>query len=345
MKDILISEIKEQPEVIHQLIEKETSNIQSIAEKVNGKFKYILIAARGTSDNAARYAQYVLGAFNRIQVALATPSLFTIYDSPPDLSEALVLGISQSGQSPDIISVLEEAKKQNRPTLCITNNPKSPLAATSDFVITLHAGSEKAVAATKTYTSSLISIALFSTALAKDNNRLNEISQLPEILNQVIQESLEVIGSAERYRYIDSCVVIGRGFNYCTAYEIALKVKELSRVVTVPYSSADFKHGPIAIVRPGIPIIVISHSGPMGEHIDQFSNHLLELGAEIIAITDQPPLLKKSKLGFNIVRGIPEWLSPISNILPGQLLARQLALEKNLNLDQPEGLSKVTETF
>ena len=345
MKDILISEIKEQPEVIHQLIEKETSNIQSIAEKVNGKFKYILIAARGTSDNAARYAQYVLGAFNRIQVALATPSLFTIYDSPPDLSEALVLGISQSGQSPDIISVLEEAKKQNRPTLCITNNPKSPLAATSDFVITLHAGSEKAVAATKTYTSSLISIALFSTALAKDNNRLNEISQLPEILNQVIQESLEVIVSAERYRYIDSCVVIGRGFNYCTAYEIALKVKELSRVVTVPYSSADFKHGPIAIVKPGIPIIVISHSGPMGEHIDQFSSHLLELGAEIIAITDQPPLLKKSKLGFNIVRGIPEWLSPISNILPGQLLARQLALEKNLNLDQPEGLSKVTETF
>jgi len=345
MEDILISEIKEQPEVIHQLIEKETSNIQSIAEKVNGKFKYILIAARGTSDNAARYAQYVLGAFNRIQVALATPSLFTIYDSPPDLSEALVLGISQSGQSPDIISVLEEAKKQNRPTLCITNNPKSPLAATSDFVITLHAGSEKAVAATKTYTSSLISIALFSTALAKDNNRLNEISQLPEILNQVIQESLEVIGSAERYRYIDSCVVIGRGFNYCTAYEIALKVKELSRVVTVPYSSADFKHGPIAIVQPGIPIIVISHSGPMGEHIDQFSNHLLELGAEIIAITDQPSLLKKSKLGFNIVRGIPEWLSPISNILPGQLLARQLALEKNLNLDQPEGLSKVTETF
>ena len=345
MKDILISEIKEQPEVIHQLIEKETSNIQSIAEKVNGKFKYILIAARGTSDNAARYAQYVLGAFNRIQVALATPSLFTIYDSPPDLSEALVLGISQSGQSPDIISVLEEAKKQNRPTLCITNNPKSPLAATSDFVITLHAGSEKAVAATKTYTSSLISIALFSTALAKDNNLLNEISQLPEILNQVIQESLEVIGSAERYRYIDSCVVIGRGFNYCTAYEIALKVKELSRVVTVPYSSADFKHGPIAIVKPGIPIIVISHSGPMGEHIDQFSNHLLELGAEIIAITDQPPLLKKSKVGFNIVRGIPEWLSPISNILPGQLLARQLAIEKNLNLDQPEGLSKVTETF
>jgi len=345
MKDILISEIKEQPEVIHQLIAKETSNIQSIAEKVNGIFKYILIAARGTSDNAARYAQYVLGAFNRIQVALATPSLFTIYDSPPDLSEALVLGISQSGQSPDIISVLEEAKKQNRPTLCITNNPKSPLAATSDFVITLHAGSEKAVAATKTYTSSLISIALFSTALAKDNNRLNEISQLPEILNQVIHESLGVIGSAERYRYIDSCVVIGRGFNYCTAYEIALKVKELSRVVTVPYSSADFKHGPIAIVRPGIPIIVISHSGPMGEHIDQFSNHLLELGAEIIAITDQPPLLKKSKVGFNIVRGIPEWLSPISNILPGQLLARQLAIEKNLNLDQPEGLSKVTETF
>ncbi len=345
MEDILISEINEQPSIIHDLIASEIDNIKDIVKLVEGKFKYVVIAARGTSDNAARYAQYVLGAFNHIQVALATPSLFTIYDSPPNLDEALVIGISQSGQSPDIVSVLREAKKQKRPTLCITNNPESPLADTSDFIIPLHAGKERAVAATKTYTASLAAIALLSSCLSEDRVRQDEIQRTPQKLDQVIADSLEVVKTAERYRYIGHCVVIGRGFNYSTAFEVALKVKEMTRVVSVPYSSADFKHGPIATVQPGFPVIVVAHSGNMGDHIDEFSNKLLDMGAEIIAISDHQSLLKKSHLGFKIVPGIPEWLSPIANILPGQLFARQLAIEKGLNIDQPEGLSKVTETF
>lgn len=345
MEDFLISEIRQQPEVIHNLIAVEMDNINQIADKLRGKFKYIVIAARGTSDNAARYAQYVLGAFNRIQIALATPSLFTIYDSPPMLDEALVVGISQSGQSPDIISVLQEAKKQNRPTLCITNNPDSPLADSADFVIPLHANNERAVAATKTYTASLAAIAMFSSCLAEDQNRSNEIHHIAEKLDRVIEDALSVVEKTERYRYLEHSVVIGRGFNYSTAYEIALKVKELTRVVTIPYSSADFKHGPIATVQPGFPVIVIASAGSMGEHINEFSVKLLEMGAEIISISDHIPLLEKSQLGFKILPGIPEWLSPIANILPGQLFARQLAIEKGLNIDQPEGLSKVTETF
>lgn len=345
MEDILISEIKEQPEIIHNLIAVEMDNINNIADKLRGKFKYIVIAARGTSDNAARYAQYVLGAFNRIQIALATPSLFTIYDSQPKLDEALVIGISQSGQSPDIVSVLQEAKKQNRPTLCITNDSDSPLANASDFIIPLHANKERAVAATKTYTASLAAIAMFSACLAEDQNRMNEIHRIAEKLDQVIKEALLVVPKTERYRYIESCVVIGRGFNYSTAYEIALKVKELTRVVTIPYSSADFKHGPIATVQQGFPVIVVASAGSMGDHINDFTSKLMEMGAEIIAVSDYPSLLEKSDLGFKIEPGIPEWLSPIANILPGQLFARQLAIEKGLNIDKPEGLSKVTETF
>jgi glucosamine--fructose-6-phosphate aminotransferase (isomerizing) len=345
MEDILISEIKEQPEVIQNLIAVEMNNIKKIADELRGKFKYIVIAARGTSDNAARYAQYVLGAFNGIQIALATPSLFTIYDSPPNLDEALVIGISQSGQSPDIVSVLQEAKKQNRPTLCITNDPDSPLADAADFVIPLHAKKERAVAATKTYTASLGAMAMFSASLAEDLNRTEEIHRIAEKLDRVIEEALLVTPKVQRYRYIESCVVIGRGFNYSTAYEIALKVKEMTRVVTIPYSSADFSHGPIATVQPGFPVIVVASAGKMGEHIKEFTVKLLNMGAEIIAVTDHLPLLEESQLGFKIEPGIPEWLSPIANILPGQLFARQLALEKGLNIDQPEGLSKVTETF
>lgn len=345
MEDILISEIKEQPAILRQLFSKEFSSIKFISEKIAGKFKYILIAARGSSDNAARYAQYVLGAFNRVQVALATPSLFTIYNSPPDLSESLVIGISQSGQSPDIVAVLQEAKKQNRPTICITDNADSPLAETSDFIIPLGTNIERAVAATKTYTASLMAIAMFSVCLARDQKRETEIGKLMEKLELVITDSLSVIKLTERYRYIDHCVVIGRGFNYSTAYEIALKVKELTRVVSVPYSSADFKHGPIATVQPGFPVIVVASSGDMGTHIDEFSDKLLEMGAEIISISDHQSLLNKSQLGFKIADGIPEWLSPIPNILPGQLFARQLALEKGRNIDKPEGITKVTETF
>jgi len=345
MEDILISEIREQPKVIRNLIDVELDNINKIASQLLGKFKYIVIAARGTSDNAARYAQYVLGAYNHIQIALATPSLFTIYNSPPMLDEALVIGISQSGQSPDIVSVLEEAKKQNRPTLCITNDSESPLADTSDFVIPLHANKERAVAATKTYTASLAAIAMLSACLAQDQKHTEEIHQIAERLDIVIQNALTVVKKTERYRYLEHCVVIGRGFNYSTAYEIALKVKELTRVVTIPYSSADFKHGPIATVQPGFPVIVVSSAGSMGDHINDFTSKLLEMGAEIIAVSDHTPLLERSQLGFKIESGIPEWLSPIANILPGQLFARQLAIEKGLNIDQPEGLSKVTETY
>jgi len=345
MEDILISEIREQPEVIHNLITLELDRIMKISDELRGKFKYIVIAARGTSDNAARYAQYVLGAFNHIQIALATPSLFTIYNSPPMLDEALVVGISQSGQSPDIVSVLQEAKRQNRPTLCITNDPDSPLADSSDYVIPLHANKEKAVAATKTYTASLAAIAMFSSSLARDQKRTDEIYLISKKLDRVISDTLSVVGKAERYRYLEHCVVIGRGFNYSTAYEIALKVKELTRVVTIPYSSADFKHGPIATVQPGFPVIVVASAGSMGDHINEFTEKLLDMGAEIISVSDHPFLLEKSQLGFKIESGIPEWLSPIANILPGQLFARQLAIEKGLNIDQPEGLSKVTETF
>jgi len=345
MQEILFSEISEQPELIQKLIDSESSLIGKIGSEIRDRFKYIVIAARGTSDNAARYAQYVLGAFNNYQVALATPSLFTVYKKPPNLAEALVIGVSQSGQSPDIVSVLACAKEQGSPTICITNDIKSPLARTSEFVIPLHTGAEKAVAATKTYTASLAVFALLSIAFDKNVKREKELHALPEKLSGIIASALKVVKTTERYRYMEHCVVIGRGFNYSTAFEIALKVKELTRVVSVPYSSADFSHGPIATVRSGFPVIIVAPSGEMYPHIRGFMDKLLGMGAEIISISDKKEITSKSNLGFVIPSGIPEWLSPIAYILPGQLFARQLAIEKGLNIDKPDGLTKVTETF
>lgn len=345
MASILESEIKQQPEIITELIERENKNVANIASELMGKFKYIVIAARGTSDNAARYAQYLLGAFNHIQVALATPSLFSLYSTPPDLSHALVIGISQSGQSPDIISVLAEANNQDRPTLAITNNVRSPLATCARYIIPLHAGKEQAIAATKTYTSSLTSLVMLSCHLAQDQDRLAVLNQIPAWLKSTIQGLAEYIHRAERYRFMEHCAVIGRGFNYSTAFEIALKVKELTRVVAEPYSSADFRHGPIATVTPGFPVILVAPRGAVSKDMAELINHLVRLKAELLVISEDQQLLKIAQLPLPIAPNVPEWLSPLVSVVPGQMFGLNLAIARNLNPDNPEGLKKVTETL
>ncbi|MDH5293484.1 MAG: SIS domain-containing protein, partial [Acidimicrobiia bacterium] len=141
----MYDEILQQPDVVARLLENNAPTFQRLAPFVAGS-SYALIAARGTSDNAARYAQYAWGARNRLSVGLAAPSLFGPYAGPPSLESAAVVGISQSGESPDLIAVLSEARRQGRPTLTITNHPDSPLASESDHVIDLCAGEERAVA-------------------------------------------------------------------------------------------------------------------------------------------------------------------------------------------------------
>lgn len=345
MDEILINEIAEQPKIIQNLIDSEFNHIKNIAQSFQNKFDHMLIAARGTSDNAARYAKYILGSFNQIPVGLATPSLYTIYEKPPVLNNTLVVGISQSGQSPDILSVIETAKKQGQITLCITNDANSPLGKMADYVIPLHCGKERSVAATKTYTSSLTAIAMLSIALAEDQERERSLKSIAPFLEKTIKASQDIISKTSRYRYIEHCVVIGRGYNYATAFEIALKIKELTKVVSVPYSSADFKHGPIAAVQPGFPVVMIAPSGKILEQMKDFAKKMHELDAELISISDDEEIISNSNLGFKIPDGIVEWLSPIACAIPGQLFARQLAIEKGLNIDNPVGLSKVTETF
>jgi glucosamine--fructose-6-phosphate aminotransferase (isomerizing) len=343
-EDLLLKEIKEQPLIIEKLVNKERNIIREIAFKLAGKFNYVIMAARGSSDNAARYAQYLFGVQNLIQVALATPSLFTLYKRPPKMTGALVIGISQSGQSPDIVEVLIEAQKQGCPTLSLTNDLKSPLANASDFLIPLHLGIEKSIAATKSFSSSLTSLALLASFLNSNKKHLVELERLPEQVNATLIDTLNHINDVQRYRYINDLAVIGRGFNYSTAFEISLKVKELARIIAIPYSSADYKHGPIATVKQGFPMVVISPKGKVNNDLFLFSKQVKTLGAELIMISNSSDHLKMGTLPFKVADS-PEWLSPIVCTLPGQLFARQLALEKGLNPNKPQGLTKVTETY
>jgi len=344
-QDILYQEIIQQPSIIASLIKTQAEQMREIIAKTAGKYNYVVIAARGTSDNAARYAQYLLGSHNHLQVALATPSLFSLYKTPPFMQGALVIGISQSGQSPDVVSVLSEARKQGCPTLSITNDPNAPLAQASEFVFPLNAGAEIATAATKSYTSSLAALALFSALLSGEKERYQELTKIAPIMQQVLESSLPQTEKIDRYRFMQYCMVIGRGFNYCTAFEVALKIKELSRVIAAGFSSADFQHGPIAVIGKGSPVILIGVKGAAFEDTLRFKRSMQALGAELIIISNQESLLEGGNLPLPIPTDLPEHLSPMVTVLPGQLIARQLTIEKGLDTDHPTGIHKVTETL
>ncbi len=341
----LRTEIHEQPDVVETLLDQEAGNARRIAARLRAHgFLYVIIAARGTSDNAARYGQYLLGAHNGLPVALATPSLFSVYRQPPRLEGALVVGISQSGQSTDIVAVLEEARRQSVPTLAITNAPGSPLAGQADHVIDLHAGQERAVAATKTYTAELAALALLSCMLDENLERRESLRRIPATIRRALDNDQRIAAAVERYRYMESCVVLGRGYNYATAFEIALKLKELNYLIADPYSSADFMHGPIAVVGSGFPAVVIAPSGGMFDTMRGFSLELRSRGAELLIISDREDLLSEGVTPLPLPIGTPEWISPLVAVVPGQLFALHLTLAKGNDPDQPVGLQKVTIT-
>jgi glucosamine--fructose-6-phosphate aminotransferase (isomerizing) len=342
----LYREIHEQPQVLRTFLAHERPAVQALADDIRQRrIDYVLIAARGTSDNAGRYANYVLGAVNRLPVALAAPSLFSIYERPPIIKNALVLGISQSGKSPDIVGVLAEARRQGALTAAITNFAGSDLAQEAGHVIQLHAGEEKSLAATKTYTSELLAIALLSSLLAQDGAMLAELERAPDAVAQVLRVNDHVAQIAPRYRYMEYCVVIGRGFHYASAFELALKLKELTYTVAEPYSSADFLHGPMALITSGFPVIVFAPTGVMLPEIQEFLAALREREAEPIVISDDPDTLGLARIPLPLAVSLPEWLSPITAIVPGQLFGLHLALARDYDPDRPRGLRKVTETW
>lgn len=341
----LYREIHEQPVVLRTVLAQEWATVTKIAQAIRTyDVKHVLIAARGTSDNAGRYANYLFGALNGLPVALAVPSLYTIYGHPPRLHNTLVIGISQSGKSPDIVSVLADAKRQGALTLAITNFTDSDLAQQADFVLGLHAGEEKSIAATKTYTSELLLIGMLGAALNGNKALRHDVERVPDAVEKILTVAPDVARVAERYCYIQSCVVIGRGYNYASAFELALKLKELTYTLAEPYSSADFMHGPLALIEDGFPAIVVAPSGMMLPEIQDFIRILRQREAEPIVISDDAETLALGRTRLPMAASLPEWLSPIGAIVPGQLFAMSLAHARDYDPDHPRGLRKVTET-
>ncbi|HUS80064.1 MAG TPA: SIS domain-containing protein [Armatimonadota bacterium] len=340
----LWDEIHEQPRALERLLARQDAVRSAVRRLRVAEVHYVLIAARGTSDNAGVYAKYLLGAWNGLPVALAAPALFTLYERPPRMAGALVIGISQSGASPDICAVVEEARRQGAPTLAITNTPGSRLAQAAEEVIDLCAGPERSVPATKTYTAQLLALAMVSALLAGDETRLGALSAVPAAVAETLALNADLSRLAERYCTLGDTTVVGRGYNLATALEVALKIKELTWLGAHPYSAADFRHGPIVVVEQGYPIVVVAPSGRTFDDMRALVDDLAARGADQIIISDREEVLAKARTPLRLPAGIPEWLSPIAAVVPGQLLAVHLAAARGLDPDRPRGLTKVTET-
>ena len=343
---MLLREIAEQPESLRRLLTDGASEVEAIAHALRARaVRHVVIAARGSSDNAARYAQYVFGAFNRLTVTLATPSLFTRYLSPPRMDDALVVGISQSGESPDLVAVVEEGRRQGCATLAITNAAGSPLTEVADHTLLLRAGPERSVAATKTYTAQLLALAMLSAAVGDDARRREELQAVPSHVAAALDvDDGTMNAAAAALEDAGHGVVIGRGFNYATAFEISLKAKELAYVAVEPYSAADFQHGPIALIDTGFAAIVVNMAGAVSQEVEELLRAITARGARPVVLSNLDSSLSLALAPLRLPVGIPEWLSPIAAVVPGQLLAFHLSRHRGFDPDQPRGLSKVTRT-
>jgi glucosamine--fructose-6-phosphate aminotransferase (isomerizing) len=338
----LREEIHQQPQAIARLIEHAPAFGRIAARLRADQLDHVLIAARGTSDHAAIYAQYLFGIHLGMPVGLATPSILSVYGAELRLARTLVIGISQSGASPDIVGVLEEGRRRGVPTVAITNDPASVLAGVADEVIDLGVGPELAVAATKTYTAELLVLYLLALALKGEESLGNEVRGLPELSREVLEASWE---GTERYRYAEYMVVTSRGYNLATAEEAALKLMETTYVVAQAFSAADLRHGPMAMIGQDFPVVVIAPPGKVQQDLRSLVGSLKDRGAEFVAISDDRSILDRASAKFDVQVRCPDELSPILYAVPIQLFAENLAHLKGLNPDSPRGLSKVTETW
>lgn len=296
----------------------------------------MLIAARGSSDHAAVYAQYLLGMRAGLPVALAAPSLFTVYDAAPRLEGWVVLAISQSGASPDVVSVVAEARRQGVLSVALTDTPDSDLARTAEHVVPLCVGGERSVAASGTFTASLFALAHLAAGWSGEDAS-GDLAEVPERARATLDASAHCAEVALGLADAGLAYVIGRGFGYPVALEWALKLKEVAGLAAEPYSAADYRHGPIAIATEGVPALLIDAAGPAREDLAALDRQLRARGARVLRASDDGA----GDLCFP--RG-PEWLAPIPAAILGQRLALELALARGRDPDRPLGLRKVTRT-
>jgi glucosamine--fructose-6-phosphate aminotransferase (isomerizing) len=341
---IMMREISEQPEALERTLRAEKAHVLRVAARLRkSDIRLIVLVARGTSDNAALFGRYLLEMTSGVPVSMSAPSIYTVQHRRLNLRNALVIGVSQSGEGPDINMVLESARKGGAQVLAVTNHGRSTMARIAQDTFVTRAGREKSVAATKTYTCQLMIFHMLAAALSDE--RFEKLRRIPDYAEGALSLREKMQSLVERYRFMDRCVVVGRGLNYASAYEMGLKLMETCYVAAERFSSADFLHGPIAVVQQDFPVILFAPPGPAFSEMKGLARKLKENQVDSLIISSEQGILRYAGRAIKIPERVPELYSPIPYIIPGQIFAAMLARLKGLSPDRPRGLKKVTKTL
>ncbi len=348
---LMAAEIRETPDLVRaELRDARAAHADAAAVMLAARPAWISLVARGTSDHAATYGRYLLEATLGIPASMAAPSLTTVYGAARDWRHGVVIAVSQSGRGPDVVEVVDAARRGGAVTIAITNDAASPLAAAAGLVVPCLAGVERAVAATKTYVAELVALAALAAALEPRSPLAEALDRLPDVLDRCLTRSISWVrtsGVVEELSRTDRCLVTSRGYNLPTALEAALKLKETAAIFAEGYSTADLLHGPVALAAPEIPLLVVRPDGPMGRRIDDSVARAADAGSSVWMIGGRevmPTASVEGSVALSLPIDLPEELTPPAFILPAQLIAEAVAVRRDRDPDAPSGLRKVTMT-
>lgn len=341
----LEKEIREQPSVLASLREKNNSVLSALVKEINEKkINNIYFAARGTSDHACIYAQYLFGVVLGIPCTLGTPSVITQYGSEIKFNNTLVVGVSQSGRAEDVNAILESANNQGATTLAITNYETSLLATTAKYHLFCNAGEEKSIAATKTFTSQMYLLALLCAEWSKNEELFSALEAVPAQVEAALDYLPSMIADVVK-NLLDykEAVVLGRGLSYAIALEGALKILETNKMKVKGYPISDFYHGPVAQLHNGDLAIVLAQSGVMENDAIKMIQKLKTVGANTVVISDKEELLNGTA-GIKICGTSSKFTIPFIFAIAVQLIALELVLAKGIDPDKSNVIAKITVT-
>jgi glutamine---fructose-6-phosphate transaminase (isomerizing) len=342
----MLREIREAPQAAARLLGHEWPRVRALGARLRRRRPVcVFMTARGSSDNAAVYGKYILETRVGVPATLAAPSVITLFGGRLRTRHTVAIGISQSGQSTDVVAFVERARARGALTVAVTNNARSRLARAAHEVILTHAGDERSVAATKTYTNQLIACAMLGAAWAGDRILGRSIDALPEAQQTVLTQEADVARIAERYRYMHECIVAARGYDLSTARELALKLMETSYVVALPLSSADLLHGPIALVEHDFPVFLVAPPGPAFAHLRDVASRLRSRKAETAIFSSEEAILQLARVPVRVPGEAAGAIAPPVYGVAIQLFAYYLSRARGINPDRPRGLRKVTRTL
>lgn len=350
---IMLEEIRQQPGILARLVDRPPAGIRRLRARFSSSRPILaVIVARGTSDNAAVFGRYLLEITAGIPASLAAPSVSTLYGTGWPCREALVVAISQSGESTDINCCVASARAAGAFTVAITNEGSSTLAGLADEVLLTPAGTERSVAATKTYTAQMMVLYQLASALGGGIGP-DDLQHLPDAVDRQLQLESRIRDLAREHSQMSRAVVLSRGFNYGNGLEFALKLMETSYLMAIAFSAADFAHGPIAVADRETPVFAFALPGPTLDELTKLLKRLHSSHVKLLCIGSPRacrglPGIRWIDLGQ--LPGAPaglaaDVLSPIPSIIPAQLFAAHLATSKGLDPDRPRRLSKVTKTL